>query len=372
MNHSDFSNQLTSFAENPLKVFNQYLHTCNPLRPEIGKEDIRFPAFAFGGKPIKRNNPAKLVFGLKREESALAECPITGIILSIGIPALPFSLTYENPIAKEKNARKIAALPISELQTFENDILAGTFLSLLSANALIEDRKTGLERNNLLCQHYSSEQLITFLGITSKVLNHFSKPEKLKRFVEESPKLCLDSFADNVQPTVEGWLLTITPAPTVDSILREEKVISARLKQAVQVKQTIQIKQRRLENLPISARSKIKVLALELGKQEVISQKASSIFQFLGTGQNWKTLTKDSKVSYIAYLSEKLISASEAEEEQVETLITLLREIPVLDTYRVLVEEEETPSSIVAPSVKKPLSLQERLSAIALAKKATK
>lgn len=361
MNHPDSSNQLSSFAENPLKVFNQSLHTCIPLKPEIGKEDIRFPAFTCDGNPSKRNNPAKLVFGLSRQQSCLAECPITGIILSIGIPALPFSLTYENPIAKEKNARKIAALPISELRTFENDILAGTFLSLLSANALIEDRKTGLERNNLLCQHYSSEQLITFLGITSKVLNHFSKPERLQRFVEDSPKLCLDDFADNIQPTVEGWLLGITPAPTVDSILREEKVISARLKQAVQVKQN-------RANISLSLRSKIKALALELGKQEVISQKASSIFQFLGTGQNWKTLTRDSKISYIAYLSEKLTVGGEAEKEQVETLITLLKEIPVLDTYRVLVEEEETPSSIVAPSIEKPMTLSQRLEAIALAK----
>lgn len=358
MNHSDFSNQrfLPASPEN--------LMTCIPLKPEIGKENIRFPAFQ-AEKPSKRSKPAKLVFGLKREESAIAECPVTGIILSIGIPALPFTLSYENPIAKEKNARKIAALPVSELKTFENDILAGTFLSLLSANALIEDRKTGLERNNLLCQHYSSEQLITFLGITSKVLNHFSKPERLKKFVEESPKLCLDDFADNVQPTVEGWLLSIQPAvgKTLINETEEEKSAKLKLKQAVQVRQN-------RENISLSLRSKIKALALELGKQEVISQKASSIFQFLGTGQNWKTLTKDSKISYIAYLSEKLISSADGteEEEQVETLITLLREIPVLDTYRVLVEEEETPSSIVAPSVKKPLSLQERLSAIALAK----
>lgn len=365
MNHSDSSNQLSSFAENPLKVFNQGLHTCNPLKPEIGKEDIRFPISCVNDRPSKRNSPAKLVFGLSRQQSCLAECPITGIILSVGIPALPFSLTYENPIAKEKNARKIAALSHSELITLGMDILAGTFLSLLSANALIEDRKTGLERNNLLCQHYSSEQLITLLTITNKVLNHFSKPEKLKRFVEESPKLCLDNFADNVQPTVEGWLLSIQPAVDKTPINKteEEKSAKLRLKQAVQVRQN-------RENISLSLRSKIKVLALELGKQEVISQKASSIFQFLGTGQNWKTLTKDSKVSYIAYLSEKLISSADgAEEEQVETLITLLKEIPVLDTYRVLVEEEETPSSIVAPSAKKPLSLQERLSAIALAKK---
>lgn len=358
MNHSDSSNQSFLPASPDLAG-------CTPLKPEIGRENIRFPASTFGEKtkPSKRSKPAKLVFGLKREESAIAECPITGIILSIGIPALPFTLSYENPIAKEKNARKIAALPPSELQIFENDILAGTFLSLLSANALIEDRKTGLERNNLLCQHYQQEDLITFLGITSKVLNHFSKPERLKRFVEESQTISLNDFADNVMPIVQGWLLSITPAPTVDSILREEKVISARLKQAVQVRQN-------RENISLSLRSKIKTLALELGKQEVISQKASSIFQFLGTGQNWKTLTKDSKISYIAYLSEKLLT-TEGEDniENVETLITLLKEIPVLDTYRVLVEEEETPSSIVAPSVKKPLSLQERLSAIALAKK---
>jgi hypothetical protein len=117
MNHSDSSNQLSSFAEDPLKVFNQGLHTCIPLKPEIGKEDIRFPAFQ-AEKPAKRNSPAKLVFGLSRQQSCLAECPITGIILSIGIPALPFSLTYENPIAKEKNARKIAALPILRIANF--------------------------------------------------------------------------------------------------------------------------------------------------------------------------------------------------------------------------------------------------------------
>jgi hypothetical protein len=357
MNHSDPSTQTF------LPPFPASLMTCNPLKPEIGKEDIRFPAFQ-AEKPAKRNSPAKLVFGLSRQQSCLAECPITGIILSIGIPALPFSLTYENPIAKEKNARKIAALPISELQTFENDILAGTFLSLLSANALIEDRKTGLERNNLLCQHYSSEQLIAFLGLISKVLNHFSKPERLQRFVEESPKICLNDFADNIQPVVEGWLLSIQPAvdKTSETVKEEERSAKLKLKQAVQVRQN-------RENISLSLRSKIKALALELGKQEVISQKASSIFQFLGTGQNWKTFTKDAKISYIAYLSEKLISASGAEEEQVETLITLLREIPVLDTYRVLVEEEETPSSLVAPSPAKPMTLRQRLEAIALAKK---
>ena len=351
MNHSDSSNQ--SFLPS-----SPTLHTCNPLTPEIGKEDIRFPISCVDGKPLKKGNPAKAVFGLMREESAIAECPITGIILSIGIPALPFTLTYENPIAKEKNARKIAALPVSELQTFENDILAGIFLSLLSANNLIEDRKTGLERNILLREAYQNSELVEMIQITSKVLNHFSKPEKLKAFVQESQLISLNDFADNVMPIVQGWLFSITPVSI--SKAGEEKLEKAKLQKAIQVKKP-------RGNISLSLRSKIKTLAASLKEKDKISQKASSIFQFLGTGQNWKTLTKESKVSYIAYLSEK------EDNEDILELITLIKQIPVEDTYRILVEEEETVSDLVSKEspceeAKEVMTLSQRLAMIAAKK----
>lgn len=362
MNHADYSNQLTDFAEEPEKVFAAKLHTCLPLVPEIGQEPIRFPIVI---NPVeKKKNPQKLVFGYLRHESALTECPITGIVLSVGIPALPFALTYDNPIAKEKNARKIAALPQSELQAFPTDILAGVLLSLLSANSLIEDHKTGFERNKILIADNTSEILIETIQKVSKVLNALNS-DRMKRFLLDNPKISLNS-SGNICLTVEDWYQYVFPSePVVPSSkypsLKELDDIENKKKQSVTVKTPAK------RNISLSMRSRIKILAKSLESQEAISKKASSIFQFLGTGANWKSLTKESKKTYIAYLAEKSLLCEESSEEEIEELLTLLKEIPVTDSYEILVEEEETVSSTVQTEASSPkiLTLRERLDAIA-------
>lgn len=368
MNHADFSNQLTQFAENPTEVFQSKLHTCTPLKPLVGQEDIRFPAFPnFIGKP--RTKPGNAVFGLKREESAIAECPITGIVLTIGIPSLPFPLTYENPIAKARNAFKIAALPGSELFHIPSDVIAGTLLSLLSSASLIEDHKTALQRNESLRDSYHHQQLVGMLQTVSRILNALNKPERMKKFLSENPKVSFNEKAQ-LELTIKSWHETVFPTEKkpvtslLDELLEEEKAEQRRKKQEERV--TIR---KPKNNISLSLRSRIKSIAQQLGKAEVISQKASSIFQFLGTGQNWKSLTKDNKKSYLSYLSVRF-AENEIEEydEDIDTLISLVREIPVDDAYNALTEEDDSVSSQAdknAGREEKTMTIQERLAAIA-------
>ena len=369
MNHSDSSNQLTSFAENlPAAI-----HTCIPLKPEIGKEDIRFPAnFASPSNPsktIRRTSPGNVVFGLKREESAIAECPITGIVLTIGMPSLPFTLTYENPIAKARNAFKIAALPASELFNIPSDILAGTLLSLLSSASLIEDHKTALQRNESLRDSYHHQQLAKMLQAVSRILNALNKPERMKKFLSENPKVSFNESAQ-LELIIKGWQEAVFPVEKkpitslLDELLEEEREEQRRRKQEERV--TIR---KPKNNISLSLRSRIKALAAKLGKAEIISQKASTILQFIGTGQNWKTLTKDNKKSYLSYLSVRF-AENEIEEydEDIDTLISLLKEIPVDDAYNALTEEDDSVSSQAdkdAGREEKTMSLKDRLAAIA-------
>lgn len=371
MNHSDFSNQLSPFAENPAEVFQSRLHTCTPLKPPVGQEDIRFPAFpSFAGKTIRKTKPGNAVFGLKREESAIAECPITGIVLTIGIPSLPFSLTYENPIAKAKNAFKIAALPASELSNIPSDIIAGTLLSLLSSASLIEDHKTALQRNESLRDSYHHQQLVEMLQTVSKILNALSKPERMKRFLSESPRVSFNESAQ-LELTIKSWHETVFPTERkpvtslLDELLEEEKEEQRRKKQEERV--TIR---KPKNNISLILRSRIKSIAQRLGKAEIISQKASTILQFVGTGQNWKTLTKDNKKSYLSYLSVRL-AENEIEEydEDIDTLISLVKEIPVDDAYNALLEEDDDSVSGQADKnagrEERTMTIQERLAAIA-------
>jgi hypothetical protein len=374
MNHSDFSNQLSPFAENPSEVFQSKLHTCTPLKPEIGKEPIRFPAFpGFAGKTIIKTKPGSVVFGLKREESAIAVCPITGIVLTIGIPSLPFTLTYENPIAKARNAFKIAALPGSELFHIPSDVIAGTLLSLLSSASLIEDHTTALQRNESLRDSYHHQQLVGMLQTVSKILNALSKPERMKKFLSENPKVSFNESAQ-LELTIKSWHETVFPierkpvTSLLDELLGEEKAEQRRKKQEERV--TIR---KPKNNISLSLRSRIKALAQQLGKAEVISQKASSIFQFLGTGQNWKSLTKDNKKSYLSYLSVRF-AENEAEEydEDIDTLISLVKEIPVDETYNALIEEDDSISNCAdkdsGTETPKAMTIKERLAAIASSK----
>lgn len=374
MNHSDFSNQLTSFAENPAEVFQAKLHTCTPLKPEIGQEPIRFPAFpSYAGKTIRKTKPGNVVFGLKREESAIAECPITGIVLTIGIPSLPFPLTYENPIAKARNAFKIAALPTSELSTIPSDILAGAILSLLSSASLIEDHKTALQRNESLRDSYHHQQLAKMLQAVSRILNALSKPERMKRFLSENPKVSFNESAQ-LELTIKGWHETVFPTERkpitslLDELLEEEKEEQRRKKQEEKV--TIR---KPKNNISLSLRSRIKTLATKLGKAEIISQKASTILQFIGTGQNWKTLTKDNKKSYLSYLSVRFAENEKEEyDDDLETLISLLKEIPVDETYNALIEEDDSVSACAdrnsGNEVPRVMTIKERLAAIAASK----
>ena len=374
MNHADFSNSSLCSLETLEEIFQSKLHTCEPLVPEVGKEEIRFPAnFAspsFAGKTIRKTKPGNVVFGLKREESAIAECPITGIVLTIGIPSLPFSLTYENPIAKAKNAFKIAALPSSELSNIPSDIIAGTLLSLLSSASLIEDHKTALQRNESLRDSYHHQQLVEMLQTVSKILNALSKPERMKRFLAENPRVSFNESAQ-LELTIKGWHETVFPTERkpvtslLDELLEEEKEEQRRKKQEERV--TIR---KPKNNISLILRSRIKSIAQQLGKAEIISQKASTILQFIGTGQNWKTLTKDNKKSYLSYLSVRF-AENEIEEydEDIDTLISLVKEIPVDDAYNALLEEDDDSVSSQADRnagrEERTMTIQERLAAIA-------
>ena len=190
----------------------------------------------------------------------------------------------------------------------------------------------------------------------------------MKRFMEESPRVSFNETGE-IEAIVKIWGNIVFPAAKkpitslLDELLEEEKE-----------EKRITIRKPK-NSISLSLRSRIKILAAKLGKAEIISQKASSIFQFLGTGQNWKALTKDNKKSYLSYLSVRF-AENEIEEydEDIDTLISLLKEIPVDETYNALIEEDESVSNCAdrnsekeAPRV---MTIKERLAAIAASKRA--
>ena len=132
-------------------------------KADIGPREIIFPDFFT--LPSTGESIVRLPF-------SSAVCPITGIVLLIGIPELPFALSYGNPLAKPRNAFRLSQIQVSTLKSLDSNVLAGSILSLLSGSGLlvssqdldsVAKQKEAASDNATLCSCYTKEALIEIL-----------------------------------------------------------------------------------------------------------------------------------------------------------------------------------------------------------------
>ena len=136
---------------------------------DIGPREITFPDFFT--LPSTGETISRLPF-------SSSVCPITGIVLLIGIPELPFALSYGNPLAKARNAFRLSQTPVHLLKSLDNNVLAGSILSLLSGSGLLVSshdldsparQKEAASDNATLSTVYTKEALIEILSAAGRI-----------------------------------------------------------------------------------------------------------------------------------------------------------------------------------------------------------
>ena len=225
-------------------------------------------------------------FSLKTQNHSLGYCPVTGIILEIGIPFLPPSilLTYKNPLADMTNAIGIMSLPYSAISKTKAEILAGCLLTILQHHDLIQDKLSSVERNEILCTFpvfdiytlartilsYSERRISTFPRLSLKECCSFSIPELLKIY----NKTCIDS----------------------DPVERIETITTI-----LKTKETRQIKTVEKE-ITQETRKRIKELVSCVVTENIVTTKFSTVLNFLYQGNTLKLMPTNTKKVIIAKL----------------------------------------------------------------------
>ena len=106
-----------------------------------------------------------------RSPLAIATCEITGIHITLSIPAIPHKVfEYSNPLALYENAKDLALLGYSTHKDLGIDILAGTFLALAHHKHLLLDHLSATQRNILLqsCHPFYLSQACMLLARTGR------------------------------------------------------------------------------------------------------------------------------------------------------------------------------------------------------------
>jgi hypothetical protein len=100
---------------------------------------------------MNSNNLSKQASNLlveKVETKLLAICSITGIAITLEVPAIEgIAMEYENPIARAENFLKVSSLPTEQIKKFPQSILAGILLAIYKHSNLIEDRMSSAAQN---------------------------------------------------------------------------------------------------------------------------------------------------------------------------------------------------------------------------------
>jgi hypothetical protein len=237
-------------------------------------------------------------------------CTITGISVSIeNLPSLPFSLEYENPIHHYRNAIALASLSAKELSPLTKEIKAGIFLALLHSCSLTEDKLSAQQRNALLVQCFSEEEIGS---IHIAELLH-----SMRRIVESNPNKDilnkrLPHFAFSLDinfASVHSYVETchnIIWKPTTENVLQETR-----------------IEDRKVAKQETHLRT-IKTLVADLLQAGILSEKTAQIFANV---QLWD-FTEEKQQKYITWLKAKgadtlafyfsLLPTTEEEQEQPE------------------------------------------------------
>lgn len=285
-----------------------------------GPREITFPSFF--------SLPSSEV--ISRQPFSSASCPVTGIVLLIGIPELPIVLSYGNPLAKGRNALAISRLPAKTLLSLESSILSGCILSLLTSANLLSScftidseakQKEAAQDNATLSEIYTKEALVEILSSCGKIWEN--QRSLLFKQIPELHSGNLSEIRDYVQDAVKILFPESDERKTKEPIpLKAETKIPVRTSSVVQP----------VVQFDIHVRLNIKKLSSELFQNETISQKAFSLLE-----KHCDTADKISagqKASLISYLSSC----------GTEELVTLVRRMPISTSEEIT--DEISPSEL--------------------------
>lgn len=314
-------NAFSSFTSDSLSLENE---TFSPA--DVGPKEITFPSFF--------SLPSSEV--ISRQPFSSASCPVTGIVLLIGIPELPFTLSYANPLAKGRNAFRLSQLPAKTLEQLEPNVLSGCILSLLtSANLLVScfsldseaKQKEAAQDNATLSEIYTREALVEILSSCGKIWEN--QRSILFRSIPEISGGNLSEIRDYVQDATKILFPESDERKAKEPIpLKAETRIPVRTSSVVQP----------VAQFDIHVRLNIKKLSSELFQNETISQKAFSLLEkHCDTSEKISAGQKASLISY-------LLSCG------TEELVTLVRRMPISVSDEIT--DEVSPSELAETAAK--------------------
>ena len=307
---------------------------------DIGPREITFPDFFT--LPSTGENISRLPF-------SSAVCPVTGIVLLIGIPELPFALSYGNPLAKPRNAFRLSQTSIAILKSLDNNVLAGSILSLLSGSGLlvssqdmdsVAKQKEAAGDNATLCSVYTKEALIEILQTTARIWEN--QRSILFRGIPELHSGNVSEIRDFVKDAVA----ILFP----ESEARKEKQIVP-LKQDTKIPvRTTLAQPKPVETFNIHVRLQIKKLSGEALAEKKISAKAFSLLEkHCDTSERISSGQRSALLSYLLPISPELaelvrkmpVSVSEEISDEISAaeLATVETEEKPKKTARQMLEE---------------------------------
>ena len=263
---------------------------------DIGPREITFPDFFT--LPSTGETISRLPF-------SSSVCPITGIVLLIGIPELPFALSYGNPLAKPRNAFRLSQIQVSTLKSLDSNVLAGSILSLLSGSGLlisshdldsVAKQKEAASDNTTLCSCYTKEALIEILQSCARIWEnqravlfrgipelHSGNISEIRDFVKDAMAILFpESDGRKEKPAVP---------------LKQDTKIPVRTKTTVQP----------VEIFNIHVRLQIKKLSGEALAEKKISAKAFSLLEkHCDTSEKITSGQRSALLSYLLPISPEL------------------------------------------------------------------
>lgn len=256
---------------------------------DVGPKEITFPSFF--------TLPSSEV--ITRQPFSSASCPVTGIVLLLGIPELPIVFSYGNPLAKGRNAFRLSQLPPKTLLSLEPSILSGCILSLLaSANLLVScfsidseaKQKEAVQDNATISETYTKEALVEILSATGKIWEN--QRSLLFKQIPEIAGGNLSEIRDYIMDAMKILFPETDERKAKGPIpLKAETKIPVRSSSVVQP----------VVQFDIHVRLNIKKLSSEALANETISGKAFSLIQkHCDTSEK---ISLGQKMSLISYLS---------------------------------------------------------------------
>ena len=302
----------------------------------VGREEIRIPVSISAERQQSRLSEEKL------SVISSAVCEIIGISISLLVPNIPISFVYENPLARYRNAVKIATLSRKEQMNLSPEILAGTMLSFIET-AMLLDKKGSYraeEFNRFLTHSMTQEELVENVHLLKKIVE--SKADK-KVLSERLPHISFCMPYEHI--AFQDWVKTL-----ISICFPETKKTTTTEEEKVSVKIPVKSPSVRIS---IAQNSAIKRLTKSLLAQRIISNKAAGIFLWLIEGDNIKNLTAEQKAKYILYLTEKESLEAEQLAMHISSLRLKVTELNLEDEMIEITETEKKPSFLALLAQKK-------------------